>query len=280
MPTSEIDTLVKQLDSLSRKKRQSAYDYIRDLPDERAIEIIATICERRPAPGAVLKRTVCNLYSAVFIVSFVFLIIMFLSASQSEKAVLPSFLVGLCLIFRFTHRANLLYLHHQLYLQLPRYQDARFAVYALKLFPNSYGSAELALKKSLERNLPLLTKEMAQALPSSERMTLRGQVLLSHPKLDVVVLETLSRIEDTAAMPMITRMFRHEKDEIVKKAAEACLATLREVQKAEKEHKILLRPSQESGAEKTLLRVPQDGNSTDTKDKQELLRPESEPQDE
>jgi len=280
MPTSEIDTLVKQIDSLSRKKQQIAYDYIRDLPDERAIQIIGAISQRRPTLNAVLKGTLFNFHGLGFMAAFLFLTTMLFNDTQCERAILPLFVVvGYLLTYLYRQSYHILH-SHQLYVQLPQYRDARFAVYALKLLPGSYGNAEIALKKSLERNLPLLTKKIAQGLPYQERMTLRGQVLLSHPKLDVVVLETLSRIEDTAAIPMITRMFRHEKDEAVKRAAEACLATLREVQKAEKEHKILLRPSQESGAEKTLLRVPQDGNSTDTKDKQELLRPESEPQDE
>ena len=274
MPLSdtELEILIKKLDSPVEGKRWAAREYILSLPDAEATEIIFAMSRKSPDTTTTFKQMACSLMGALLLFSLFIPLALMSDEEKRTGAIIAFSIILLSLMRRFAHQALLIRRDHQLYLQLPRCRDARFVEPALISLTYFYGSAEIAVKHSLQHNLPLLTKEEAQTFAPREQKMLRNLILLHNPPLNVAVLEALARIEDTGAIPNVERVLKTAGDNEVRTAAEACLIQLNAAKAAERESGILLRPSQNTDGEKTLLRP----TTVKPEDENELLRPSDE----
>ena len=147
----------------------------------------------------------------------------------------------------------------------------------LRVWKSTVPSDIPLINRSLLQNLPLLTSQNVAAFPLSERITLRNLIQCPYPPLQIAVLETLSRIEDTEAIPTIERALRESSEVIapeVRTVAEVCLLKLKAVKVAEQQSKILLRPSHDTTGADTLLRVALPISEDDAEERRELLRPD------
>ena len=115
-----------------------------------------------------------------------------------------------------------------------------------------------------------MTSEAANGMSSPERTTLRKLILNPNSQLCVAILNTLTRMENTAAIPTIEILLTRRIGEEVREAAVACLVKLKAIKAAEQEGKILLRPSHDTTEEKTLLRIAE---ASKPEDERQLLRP-------
>ena len=155
---------------------------------------------------------------------------------------------------------------------LTEYEDGRLVAPVLKMLRYPYKPSAKMLEASLVQNLPHLTHKLALSMSTAERLALRELTRNHLPALRSITLEALLRIEDTEAIPSIARLMKHETDPSVRTVAEDCLVKLKAIQERKAEGNVLLRPSNDTTVETTLLRV---AHAVATEEEQQLLRPGS-----
>ena len=274
MLTTEAQALAKQLNSPSRKKREAALDHIRALPHERAVWIIIALGTSSPEE----RRSGSLLSDAPIITLPMISIPLTLYLLYVYDKIIPKHLSGplivvlVVLYFHSWNQAIKKYQGHWVYPLFAEYEDAYLVAPSLRSWKTAPKSAHSSLETCLTRSLPLMTSEAANGMSPSERATWRKLVLSSNPQLCLTILNTLTRIEDTSAIPTVETLLTRRIEEDVRAAAEACLAQLKAIKAAEQESKILLRPSHDTTGEKTLLRTVE---AVKSEDEQQLLRPGS-----
>lgn len=272
MPNSETTALATQLNSPFRKKRTAALDHIRAMPHDKAVETILELAQystfyRAATQLPVYLPLVVVLTTLILMCAPLPLPFNFWQ-SLGLKIVLNLYLMATCFVLVFALKRSSLWICPL----LTEYRDTRLIQLALNLLADDGIARVRLLTRSLTDHLPSLTPELAATYTSQERLTLRNLLLRPEHELRLAVLDALTRIEDTAAIPNVERLLSREIAGDVRANAERCLERLKEVRAAERESKILLRPSQERGGSETLLRMSRE---TKSEDEAQLLRPGS-----
>ena len=272
MLSTEAQALAKQLNSQSRKKREAALNHIRALPHEKAVWMIIALGTSLPD-----ERRSGSLLSDAPVIALPMLIIpLTLYLFYVYDKIIPKHLSGPFIImlvglyFYFWNQAIKKYQGQWVYPLFAEYENVYLVAPTLRSWKTAPKFARPYLQTCLTRSLPLMTSEAANGMSAPERATLRKLVLSSNPQLCVIILNTLTRMENTSAIPTIETLLTHQISEEVRAAAEACLAQLKAIKAAEQEGKILLRPSHDTTEEKTLLRIAE---ASKPEDERQLLRP-------
>jgi len=251
--------------------------HIRAMPPDDAVKTIIEILQEGPRlRDALTERMTITVFAVVFFALFPW----FMAPSGADLGtplivpLLVVFFVGLGYTFLgvSTRKSNALILEIA-----AEYHDVRLIAPLLRVWKSTVLSDIPLINRSLLQNLPLLTSQNVAAFPLSERITLRNLIQCPYPPLQIAVLDTLTQIEDTEAIPNIERAAREEvnsMDAEVKTLAETCLLKLKTVKAAEQQSKILLRPSHDTTGADTLLRVALPISEDDAEERQELLRPD------
>lgn len=251
--------------------------HIRAMPPDDAVKTIIEILQEGPRlRDALTERMTITVFAVVFFALFRW----FMAPPGADLGtplivpLLVVFFVGLGYTFLgvSTRKSNALILEIA-----AEYHDVRLIAPLLRVWKSTVLSDIPLINRSLLQNLPLLTSQSVAAFPLSERITLRNLIQCPYPPLQIGVLETLSRIEDTEAIPNIERTLREEvnsMDAEVKTLAETCLLKLKAVKVAEQQSKILLRPSHDTTGANTLLRIALPETEDNAEEKRELLRPD------
>ena len=277
MTNPQITILAKQLRHSSAKKREAAVTHIRAMPPDKAVKTIIEILQEGPRlRDALTERMTITVFAVVFFAVFRW----FMAPPGADLGtplivpLLVVFFVGL----GYTFLGNSARTSNALLLEIAaKYRDVRLITPLLRTWKSTMPSDLPSVNRSLLQNLPLLASQNVADFPLAERTTLRNLILCPYPPLQIAVLETLLRIEDTEAIPTIERALREEANSIaveVKTFAETCLTQLKALKTAEQQSKILLRPSHDTTGADTLLRVAPQETEDDAGEKRELLRPD------
>jgi len=272
MTNSKTRLLTTELNSTSRRRREKALDQIRAMPHGQAVKTIARLASIRPVARLYpSKQIVFRATAGLFLVLLTLIVAPDGNSLGNliREAALSLYLVGIGYVaFNLVAKYRSPWVHPL----LTEYEDGRLVAPVLKMLRYPYKPSTKMLEASLLQNLPHLTYKLALSMSTAERVALRELTRNHLSSLRLITLEALLRIEDTEAIPLIARLLKHETDPKVRAVAEDCLYKLRAIQDRKAEGNVLLRPSNDTTGETTLLRV---AHAVATEEEQQLLRPGS-----